>query len=308
MLSKKTITLTLLACLLWGSAFPTLKTMYTIMNVGPDYGIKMLLAGIRFVLAGVMILTYYSLRFKALPLFTQRKAWGSTLVLGMFQTGLMYAFYYIGIYNIPGVKASILSQVSIFLVVILSHFIYANDRLHWGKVIGLVLGLSGIVAVNISQLGSGTAMMSFSMMGEGILIMSSIFSAFSTFYVKKLSRDYNPILLNGWQILLGGAVLMMVGGMTSQQSLDFSHVLAIPLLLYSAIISSSAFTMWYILLQKNRASDLSMIRFSIPIFGSVLSAVFLPGEYLSINILVSLLLVASGIYICNKPVKVMVPS
>lgn len=301
MRDKRTITIALFACLLWGSAFPTLKTMYTVMDVGSDYGIKMLLAGIRFVMAGAFILIYYSIRFKKAPILRSTKQWQQVALLGLLQTSLMYGFYYIGIYNTTGVKASILSQASIFLVVILSHYIYHDDKMHLGKALGLCVGFLGILIVNFNSLSSASGLFSFSMTGEGLLLVSGIFSTFSTFYVKKLAIGIPPILLNGWQILVGGSVLMGVGMMTSKETLNFSHPSALILLIYSALLSSGAFTIWYILLQRNKASELAMIRFSIPIFGSLLSALLLPGENITIYILLGLVFVASGIYLCNKP-------
>ena len=301
MRNKPTIIIALFACLLWGSAFPTLKTMYNLMEVGSDYGIKMLLAGIRFAMAGAFILIYYSIRFRKAPILKTTKNWQQVAILGLLQTSFMYAFYYIGIYSTTGVKASILSQASIFLVVILSHFVYHDDKMHLGKALGLCVGFLGILIVNFNNLSSASGLFSFSWMGEGLLLISGIFSTISTFYVKKLAKGIPPILLNGWQILLGGSVLMGAGVLTAKETLNFSHPLALPLLIYSALLSSGAFTIWYILLQNNKASELAMIRFSIPVFGSVLSAVLLPGESITIYILLGLVFVTSGIYLCNRP-------
>lgn len=303
MKNKRTLITALFACLLWGSAFPTLKTMYTVMDVGSDYGIKMLLAGIRFVMAGAFILIYYTIRFKKAPVMKTWKQWQQVAVLGLLQTSLMYAFYYIGIYSTAGVKASILSQANIFLVVILAHFIYHDDKMHLGKSLGLIVGFCGILVVNFNSLNSVSGLFSFSWMGEGLLLVSGIFSTMSTFYVKKLAKGIPPILLNGWQIFLGGSVLTVVGTATAKESLNFSHPLALMLLVYSALLSSGAFTIWYILLQTNKASELAMIRFSIPVFGSILSALLLPGERLTIYILLGLVFVTSGIVLCNRPIS-----
>lgn len=302
-MNKKTVLLALMACLLWGSAFPTLKTMYSVMGVGSDYGIKMLLAGIRFAMAGLFILVYYGLRYKKAPLLKNSKAWSRVALLGLLQTAFLYAFYYIGIYSTAGVKASVLSQASIFLVVILSHFIYHDDKMHIGKFLGLLVGFLGILVVNFNNFSGTTGLFDFSFGGEGLLLISGLFSTVSTFYVKKLAKVIDPILLNGWQIFIGGSVLGLVGIMTAKESLDFSHPLALPLLIYSALLSSGAFTTWFILLQKNKASELAMIRFSIPVFGSILSALLLPGEALTLYIMLGLVFVASGIYLCNKPRK-----
>ena len=300
MRNPRTLIPALFACILWGSAFPTLKTMYDVMGVGTDVGIKIQLAGIRFTIAGAMILLYFALRYRKLPVMPDGRSWLQVGILGLFQTSLMYGFYYVSIYNTTGVKASILSQASIFIVVILSHFVYHDDKMHRGKWIGLIMGLMGILVVNVSGLG-GQSFFTFTLMGEGLLLISNLFSAFSTFYVKRLGKTIDPVLLNGWQILSGGMLLLVIGSLTATETLDFSHNISVPLMVYSALISSGAFTIWYQLLQKNKASEMAMLRFSIPVFGSVMSALLLPGEGFTVFILVSLLLVAMGIYQCYRP-------
>lgn len=301
MRDKKTILIALLCCLLWGSAFPTVKTLYALTGIGGDYGVKILLAGVRFLIAGCLILIYFSLRNRKSPFLKTISAWRQVLFLGLTQTAFMYGFYYIGIYNTTGVKSSILSQTSIFLVVILSHFIYHDDRMHNGKWIGLAMGLLGIIAVNFNALSRTGGLVDFSLNGEGFLLISTLFSTVSTFMVKSFGKKISPVLLNGWQITLGGLLLTVMGLVTASEPLLIQTPLAWVLLIYSAIISSGAFTMWYILLQHNKASELAMIRFSIPVFGSILSALILPGESLTIYIVISLVLVAMGIYQCNKP-------
>lgn len=298
-MNRKTRLLALVCCLLWGSAFPTIKTMYTLLDIGGDAGVKILLAGIRFTLAGIFILIYFALRYKKSPFMPDALSWRQAFLVSLTQTALMYAFYYIGIYNTTGVKAAILSQTSIFLVVILAHFIYQDDRMHRGKALGLIMGLAGIVTVNLNGFQGAGNLFVFRLDGEGFLIMASLFSTFTTFLVKKFGKTLSPILLNGWQLTLGGAMLLVVGLVTASEPLRFGPV-SFLLLIYSAALSSGAFTLWYVLLQTNKASELAMMRFTIPVFGAIMSALLLPGEGLTLHAIGSLALVATGIWMCNR--------
>lgn len=291
----------MIACLLWASAFPTIKYMYTLMGIGSDAGVKMLLAGIRFTLSGAMILLYYIVSKRKAPIFPTGQQWRQVFLLGLTQTALMYAFYYVGIYNTTAVKTSVLSQGSIFIVVIVAHFLYHDDRMHLWKAAGLVLGLAGILVVNIGALGDTQGLFQFRLQGEGFMLISNVFSAMSTFMVKFFGKKSNPILLNGWQIGIGGILLMAAGLLTATEPLNFSNPYSVILLVYAALISSGAFTLWYILLQSTKASELAMLRFTIPVFGAILSATLLPDESLTLNILASLVLVATGIWLCNGP-------
>lgn len=300
MKKKVMIPLALIACVLWASAFPTLKTLYILLDIGTDVGVKLQLAGTRFSIAGLVILIFYTIRFKQLPFQLKGKQWLQVLLLGLIQTSIMYTMFYIGVYNTTGVKSSILSQGSTFLIVILAHFIYHDDKLHRGKIIGLILGFSGILLVNFNSISLDQKLLEFSLFGEGFMLLSGIFSATGTFYAKRLSKTLKPILMTGWQLTFGGLMLLIVGLNTAQEQLVFDDPMSVILLGYSVLISAGAFTLWFTLLQKNKASELSMIKFSIPVLGAIFSALLLDGENFSVFVVVALIMVAFGIYQCNR--------
>lgn len=300
-MKKRTmIFLAMISCTLWATAFPTLKTLYNMLDIGSDVGVKLLLAGIRFTASGTVILIFASIKNKAFPGLPKGKVRWQVALLGFVQTTMLYVMFYIGLYNSTGVKSAILSQTSVFLVVILAHFIYHDDKLHKGKVIGLILGFLGIIIVNISGLSAAEGIFEFQLTGEGFLLMAGLFTTIGTFYAKGLSKVVNPVILTGWQMLVGGLVLLISGMLTKQQDLVFGSASAYLLLGYLVVISAGAFTLWFVLLQKNKASELSMIKLSIPVLGAIFSAVFIEGEHFTIYIVVALVFVATGIYQCNR--------
>jgi len=71
------------------------------------------------------------------------------------------------------------------------------------------------------------------------------------------------------------------------------------LLFYAAFLSAAAFSMWYSVLKYNKAGEISVYRFMIPVSGAFLSALFIPGEKLSLFMLAALVLVAAGIVVVN---------
>ena len=71
------------------------------------------------------------------------------------------------------------------------------------------------------------------------------------------------------------------------------------LFIYSALLSSVAFALWYSILKYNNAGELSMYKFIVPVSGAMLSALFIPGERLNVFIIGAIGLVALGIIIVN---------
>ena len=75
------------------------------------------------------------------------------------------------------------------------------------------------------------------------------------------------------------------------------------ILLYSAFISAAAFTLWLFLLRDNPAGKVSIYSFLTPIFGTVLSGIFLHEAFLTWNNALALLCVCLGIYFVNSTSK-----
>lgn len=286
------------ACILWGSAFPVLKVTYAELQLDAgDITSRMLLAGARFFLASMILFGFSKLNNQSSRL--KLHVLPSILFLGLTQTGLQYFFFYNGIANSTGIKSAILNGFGNFLVVIVAHFIYKNDRLHLGKIIGLLTGFAGIVLINW-QPNTTELTWNFTLFGEGFLLFAGIAGVIGTFQAKKLTTIMNPILINAYQLLFGSTVLIFLGlPVLWQKDLVFTPLFWI-LFVYSAFLSAAAFSIWYTLLKYHKAGEITMFRFTIPLAGTMLSAAFLPDESLSVLVLLSMLLVAFGIAIVNR--------
>lgn len=293
----------IIACLLWGSAFPVLKITYRELNLaGGDSATRLILAGMRFLLAAILLFSVLKCMLR-LPVGVEKRWWKPLFILGLAQTGLQYFFFYNGLAFTGGIKSAVLNAVGNFLVVIVAHFVYADDRLNGGKVIGLITGFAGIILVNW-QGGFEGGFWDLSLRGEGFILLSGIAGVYGTFQAKSLARDLHPVVINAYQLLFGSILLLVAGASTGAKG-SFAGILAngTPLfwllLFYSAFLSAAAFSIWYTLLQYNKAGEVTLYRFVIPISGSVLSALLLPGEDFTAAILFALVLVAAGLFVVN---------
>lgn len=285
-----------LACaMLWGSAFPVLKISYIELKIAPDnLSAKVALAGLRFLLASILLFGLVLIQNK--PVKVKKSILPELLLSALLQISLQYFFFYDGIAHTTGMKAAILMSSGTLFVFVLAHFYYDNDKLSWKKVFGLILGFAGIMLVNYGK--SFTP--EFIWRGEGNLLIASLFSAFGTILSKKLSEKINPTVLTAWQMLFGSLILVGLGwpGLLNHP-LVFT-LKAWLLLIYSALLSAIAFSLWYSILKYNKAGETNVYMFLIPVAGAILSAIFVPGENLSVLMFAALILVAMGIVIVNR--------
>ncbi|MEN2769024.1 DMT family transporter [Ornithinibacillus xuwenensis] len=290
------IGIAVLCSILWGSAFPVLKLSYEELQMAPDDLVaKIVFAGMRFLLAGVLVLVFLLASNRKQLLITKRQFLVLTL-LGIVQTSLQYFFFYNGLANVSGMQGAILSSAGAFFTVILAHFYYRNDRMNWRKTIGLITGFLGIIVVNWGEELS----FSFHIDGEGFMILSGVTVAVATIMAKELATGIHPIAITGWQLLLGGAIMLLIGfPILSEDAIVFTPF-GTGLFLYSALLSAVAFALWYSLLKYNQASKLSMYKFIVPVSGACMSALFIPNETLNGFIFAAIVLVAIGIIIVNS--------
>lgn len=122
--------------------------------------------------------------------------------------------------------------------------------------------------------------------------------------MKKYSKKDNPVMLSGYQFILGGIVMVILGFSLGGR---ITHVSASALLMlfYLACISAVAYSLWGILLKYNPVSKVAIFGFTNPVFGVLLSAWWL-GEgsaELGWNALIALVLVCIGICIVNVKIN-----
>jgi len=293
---KVVILLATLCCLLWGSAYPAIKNGYALFAIAADdIPSKMVFAGVRFIAAGGLLLLMAVLTRRALGGLSWKKL-GEITTLGLTQTSLQYVFFYIGLAYTTGVKGSIMNATGTFFSVLLAHFIYHNDRLSWNKVIGCAVGFVGVMVVNFNQ---SLLDFHFTLLGEGSVVMAAFILSAASIYGKKVSQDMDSVVLTGYQLAIGG-VALTVGGALFGGSLSGFSWQASALLVYLVLLSSVAFALWTILLKYNRVGLVTIFNFLIPVFGAILSAIFLGESILEWKNVLALVLVCGGIFLVTK--------
>lgn len=291
---RAVLLLATLCCMLWGSAYPAIKNGYAMFGIAADdIPGKLVFAGWRFLFAGWVLLVLASLMKKLVFRLTGRDL-GALGLLGITQTTLQYVFFYVGLAYTTGVKGSILNATGTFFSVLLAHFIYHNDRLSYRKVLGCTVGFAGVMVVNLAG-GAAGFDFEFTLLGEGFIVIAAFVLSAATIYGKRLSQRMDSMVMTGHQLAIGGAVLLAMG-YGSGGTLQGFTLASTALLAYMVVLSSAAFAIWATLLKYNRVGMVTVYNFLIPVFGAVLSAIFLGEDILQWRNALALAMVSAGIW------------
>ena len=118
----------LICCALWGSAFPCIKIGYRLFGIeSSNTGTQILFAGIRFTLAGILTLIIGCIISKKI-LIPKKESYLKILKLSSLQTIGQYIFFYVGLANCSGVKASIIEGVNVFIAIFVACIIFIRKN------------------------------------------------------------------------------------------------------------------------------------------------------------------------------------
>ncbi|OOM75891.1 EamA-like transporter family protein [Clostridium puniceum] len=293
---KYIILLAILCTFLWGSAYPAIKLGYNVFGINSaDSYLKLIFAGYRFLIAGIILITIQKLMGKSIM---PKSIWDfrGFMLLAFIYTLMQYVFLYIGMANTTGVKSSILGSLSSFINIFLVHFIYKDDKLSVKKIIGCIIGFLSIIVLNFEI---GTINGSFKLMGDGLLIISALMSSVGSIYNKNLVKTNDVFVITGWQLIFGSLMLIIIGK-SAGGNLSVASVESGILLLYMALLSSVALVIWSTLYKYNKIGNITMYNFLTPIFGAILSAFLLGESIFEIKSLLAMALACTGIWIVNR--------
>lgn len=284
----------LLCCALWGSATPFIKIGYELILPVRNVPSTILFAGIRFALAGILTVLIYSIARKKF-LYPKKENLARVATISCFQTVIQYIFFYIGLANTTGVKGTIISGSNAFFAMLVASIFFKQEKLTPRKIIACILGFAGIVFVNLNGLDFN---MNFT--GDCFVLFSTISYAISSVLIKIYSKHEDPVVLSGYQFIMGG-IFMIIVGLAFGGTVSLSAAKGVGVLIYLAFLSAIAYSLWGILLKHNPVSRVTIFSFMIPVFGSLLSMLMLTesSNVSPINLIITLVLICTGIITLN---------
>ncbi|WP_372796245.1 DMT family transporter [Pontiella sp.] len=285
--------LAVLACLLWSSAFVAGKKAL-------EYQDPLNLAGTRFILAGLMQIPLCG--SLVAPFRMLRQEFPTVLLVSFFHTVYLYATFFIGLNWVRGAEGAMVIGVGPLASALVAHLLMHDDKLKGRTLFGIVLGMTGVAFVTLaSNPWNPEGLKEF--FGLMLLLSGAFVSAVGNVVVAKRKGGLHPVALNSAQMLLGGFILLLL-------AFPFEGLPGMALpgvyygnLLWLSTISATAFAIWFYLLSRIRVSQLNLWKFLIPLCGSVIAWIFIPGEHPTWPSLAGMLLIVSGIVVGQTGAK-----
>jgi drug/metabolite transporter (DMT)-like permease len=267
---SNTIFWAVIACLLWSTAYAGIK-------LGLKYDSPFHFAGIRFIIAGLMILPF-SVKPK-LYLSLVRKHWKVILFVTFLQMIVNYAFFYQGLTLVPGALGAVIAGSQPLVTAVVASIMQKKDKLTRGKIITIIFGLSGVIMISAGRQAFkfGTPI---ELLGVFMILIANIGAATSNVVVSLKSNGINPFVLSSSTIFTGGVILYLVS-IPLEGPPHFSFPVEYWLiLLWLSFMAAAAFSLWFKLLQRPgvKVSELNLMKFLIPVVGAILSWLLIPGE------------------------------
>lgn len=280
--------LALLLSALWGGNPVAIKI--GLLDAGP-----FALGWMRFVLGGLSILAW-AWWTGALKGFTiERHEWRPLAILGALftvQIGLMN----LGTHLTSASHSAVLLNAYAVHTVVLAHFQLPGDRLTPRKLGGALIAYAGIVILFSRQLGGGGT----SLLGDVLVSISAALLGERTVYLARAVQKIDPTKLLLAQAVIGsaglaGLSLWLEGGLPYR----WTTSLALAMGYQGVVVAGFNFIANLWLLKRYRPSALAAFWLTSPIFGVLLSALFV-GDPLTGALLLATVFVAIGIGLSSR--------
>jgi len=273
---------------IWGTSFLFIKIVVT--EIGP----MTLVAG-RLGLAALLM--WAILRFRKVPLPRGRRIWTTYAVIGLINGALPFSLISWGEQYIPSGWAALLQATLPIFTILLAHLLTQDDRLTWGKAVGVALGFCGVGLLMWPEVRQGV---SASVWGMLAIVGSSLCYALASIFARRRLEGQNPMTSAAGQFTMGFAYMLPLAFLLEQPlhiALSWKALGSwVALTVMGTVI---AYVIYYTLLDRTSATFTTMVTYIVPINGLILGALVL-GEHLSSMLVISLGIVLSGVLLVRR--------
>ncbi|WP_409372446.1 drug/metabolite exporter YedA [Pseudomonas nitroreducens] len=287
-LPRARVSLTLIAAFfalyfIWGST-------YLVIRIGVESWPPMLMAGIRFIIAGAILFAWMLWRGAPLPSLKQCLSAGAIgiLLLSCGNGGVTVAEHW-GVAS--GVAALAVATVPLFTLVFGRFFGNTTNALEWA---GIALGLFGIVLLNLGSNLQGSPA------GAALIIFAAATWAFGSVWSRRLDLPAGA-MASAVEMLVGGGVLLLGSLLSGERLEQMPSAAGWGALAYLVVFGSIiAFSAYMYLLANVRPAAATSYAYVNPAVAVMLGVVF-AGEHIGLAESLAMAVIISAVVLIGLP-------
>lgn len=244
----------LLLSLIWGSTWLFIKL--GLQDLPP-----FTFAGLRFVIAALILLVFIAVR--RVPLPRERRDWALIAFTGLLSFTVNYGLLFWGEQRTSSGLAAILQTIIPVFGLVIAHYYLPDERITLPKVCGIALGVGGVALIFSDQMGTeGVSALA----GSAAIVVGALGVAYSNVLVKARAGHIEPAVLAGGQMICGLVPLLLLGATLEGNPLEIRWTpLALVSLLYLAVVGSAlAFLLFYWLVRHMDVTQTMLIPLVTP--------------------------------------------
>jgi drug/metabolite transporter (DMT)-like permease len=274
----------LFLCCIWGSTWLFIKL--GLKDLPP-----LTFAGIRFVIAAIILLVIIAVR--RVPLPNKRRDLLLLALTGVLSFSLNYGLVFWGEQYITSGLAALLQSTLPAFGLIIAHYYLPGERMTLPKIAGVLLGVFGVGVIFSNQLQVAGPR---ALWGSAALVLSAFCAAYANVLVKTYGLNLQPSVLAAGQMVFGLVPLLLIGIPLEGNPLHYHWTaMAVTSLFYLAIVGTViAFLLYYWLVHNMDVTKTMLIALVTPV-GAVILGVLILKEELHWRTLFGGAMIISGI-------------
>jgi drug/metabolite transporter (DMT)-like permease len=279
-------------CIIWGTTYLGIRISLETMPPA-------LMGGLRWTIAGTLLVTYLLWRGEPLP---PPARWGGIglmafLLLGLGNGGVVFAEQWV-----PSGLAAVLVATSPFWMAAVEACLRDGERLTRGTALGLLVGFGGIVVLVWPELVLGSASSRMFLAGVIALQVASLGWSLGSAYSRRHAREDHVLGTTALQMLAGGLLMTVAGTLRGEWTeLSLNARSGTALFYLSTLGAIGGFVAYTYALRHLPVSFVSLYAYINPVIAVALGVVVL-GEPFTGRIAVAAALVLAGVAIVRwKP-------
>lgn len=287
----KKITGYLLLCLIWGNTWMAIKI--GLSDLTPFFSL-----GVRYLIAGVCLAAFLLLKDRAIGI--RKDQVKLILLIALLNYIIPYSLVYWGEQYIYSNLTAVIYAMFPLNVAMLTPFLLREEKLTPYDYVGILIGFAGTLIIFAESI---IARMEFHLWGILAIYIASISSAIISIILKKEKKEYHPLKINLWPILITGVVITLVSLFTEDIQSNRWSMGAVSSVLYLSIFGTViAFAVYFWMIRQTKLIMLSSISYIIPVVAIIAGWLYL-GEKLTHYQILGSLFVLAGVFLSTRKPK-----